>query len=52
MVMTSGDIGDVIVNDRDMEVVKNFVFAGALITVCGQRDNDTRRIMATGKAVM
>ena len=49
MVMNSEDTGDVIVNDRDMGVVKNFVFPGALITMCGQRNNEIRRILATGK---
>ena len=33
-------------------MVKNFVFPGALIAMCGQRDYEIRRIMATGKAVM
>ena len=51
-VMTTGDIGDVIVDGKDIEVVTKFVFLGALITKDGLCEKEVRRRIAIGKAAM
>ena len=51
-VMTSGDIGEVTVDGKDIEVVTKFVFLGALITKDGLGEKEVRRRIAMGKAPM
>ena len=51
-VMTKGDIGEVTVDWKNIEVVTNFVFLGALITKDGLCENEVRRRIAMGKAAM
>ena len=52
-VMTiSGDIGEVTVDGKDIEVVTKFVFLGALITKDGLCEKEVRRRIAMGKAAM
>ena len=51
-VMTTGDIGEVIVDGKDIEVVTKFVFLGALITEDGLCEKGVRRGLAMGKAAM
>ena len=50
--MTSGDIGEVTVDGKDIEVVTKFVFVGALITKDGLCEKEVRRKIAMGKAAM
>ena len=50
-VMTTGDIGEVTVDGKDIEVVTKFVFLGALITKEGLCEKVRRRI-DMGKAAM
>ena len=49
-VMTTGDIGAVTVDWKDIEVVTKFVFLGALITEDGLCEKEVRRRIAMGKA--
>ena len=51
-VMTTGDIGAVTVDGKDIEVVTKFVFLGALITDDGLCEKEVRRRTAMGKAAM
>ena len=51
-VMTTGNIGDVTVDGKDIEVVTNFVLLGALITKDGLCEKEVRRSIAMGKAAM
>ena len=51
-VMTTGDIGEVAVDGKTVEVVTKFVFLGALITKDGLCDKEIRRRIAMGKAAM
>ena len=51
-VMTTGDIGEVTVDGKDIEVVTKFVFLGALITKNGLCEKEVRRRIAMGKAAM
>ena len=51
-VMTTGDIGEVTVDGKDIEVVTKFVFLGALITKDGLCEKEVRRRIAMGKAAM
>ena len=51
-VMSTGDIGQVTVDRKDIEVVTKFVFMGALITTDGLCEKEVRRRIATGKAAM
>ena len=51
-VMTTGDIGEVTVDGKDIEVVTKFVLLGALITNDGLREKEVRRRTAMGKAAM
>ena len=51
-VMTTGDIGEVTVDGKDIEVVTKFVFLGALITKDGLCVKEVRRRIAMGKAAM
>ena len=51
-VMTTGDIGEVTVDGKDIEVVTKFVFLGALIPKDGLCENEVRRRIAMGKAAM
>ncbi len=51
-VMTTGDIGEVRVDGKDIEVVAKFVFLGALITKDGLCEKEVRRRIAMGKAAM
>ena len=51
-VMTTGDIGAVTVDGKDIEVVMKFVFLGTLITEDGLCENEVRRRIAMGKAAM
>ena len=51
-VMTTGDIGEVTVDGKDIEVVTKFVFLGALITKDGLCEKEVRRRIAMGKATM
>ena len=50
--MTAGDIGEVTVDGKDIEVVTKFVFLGALITKDGLCEKEVRRRIAMGKAAM
>ena len=51
-VMTTGDIGEVTVDGKDIEVVTKFVFLRALITKDGLCEKEVRRRIAKGKAAM
>ena len=51
-VVTTGDIGGVTVDGKDIEVVTKFVFVGALITKDGLCEKEVRRRIAMGKAAM
>ena len=51
-VMTTGDIGAVTVDGKDIEVATKFVFLGALITDDGLCEKEVRIIIAMGKAAM
>ena len=51
-VVTTGDIGEVTVDGKYIEVVTKFVFLGALITKDGLCEKAVRRRIATGKAAM
>ena len=51
-VMTTGDIGAVTVDGKDIEVVTKVVFLGALITEDGLCEKEVRRRIAMGKAAM
>ena len=51
-VMTTGDIREVTVDGKDIEVVTKFVFLGALITKDGLCEKEVRRRIAMGKAAM
>ena len=51
-VVTAGDIGEVTVDGKDIEVVTKFVFLGALITKDGLCEKEVRRRIAMGKVVM
>ena len=46
-VMTTGDIGAVTVDGKDIEVVPKFVFLGTLITEDGLCEKEVRRRIAT-----
>ena len=50
--MTTGNIGYVTVDGKDIEVVTKFVFLGALITKDGLCEKEVRRRIAMGKATM
>ncbi len=50
--VTTGDIGEVTVDGKDIDVVTKFVFLGALITKDRLREKEVRRRMAMGKAAM
>ena len=50
--MTTGDIGEVTVDGKDIEIVTKFVFLGALITKDGLCEKEVRRRIAMGKAAM
>ena len=51
-VMTTGDIGEVTVDWKNIEVVTNFVFLGALITKDVLCEKEVRIRIAMGKATM
>ena len=51
-VMTTGDVGEVTVDGKDIEVVTKFVFLGVLITKDGLCEKEVRRRIAMGKAAM
>ena len=51
-VMTTGDIGKVTVDGKDIEVVTKFISLGALITKDGLCGKEVQRRMAIGKAAM
>ena len=51
-VMTTGDIGEVTVDEKDIEVLTKFIFLGALITKDGLCEKEVRRRIAMGKAAM
>ena len=48
-VMTTGDIGEVTVDGKDIDVVSKFVFLGTLITEDGLCEKEVRRRIAMGK---
>ena len=50
--MTTGDIGEVTVDGKDIEVVTKFVFLGALITKDGLYVKEVRRRIAMGKTAI
>ncbi len=50
--MTRGDIGEVTVDGKDIEVVTKFVLLGAMITKDGLYEKEVRRRIAMGKAAM
>ena len=50
--ITTGDIGEVTLDGKDIEVVTKFVFLGALITQDGLCEKEVRRRIAMGKAAM
>ena len=50
--MTTGYIGEVTVDGKDIEVVTKFVLLGALITKDGLCEKEVRRRIAMGKAAM
>ena len=51
-VMTTGDIGEVTVDGKDIEVLTKFVFLGALITKDGLGEKEVQRSISMGKAAM
>ena len=51
-VMTTGGIGEVTVDGKDIEVVTKFVFLGALITEDALCEKEVRRRIAMGKSAM
>ena len=51
-VMTTGYIGEVTVDGKDIEVVTKFISLGALITKDGLCGKEVQRRMAIGKAAM
>ena len=51
-VMTTGDIGEVTVDGKDIEIVTTFVFVGALITEDGLCEKEVRRRITMGKAAV
>ena len=51
-VILTGDIGEVTVDGKDIEVVTKFVFLGVLITKDGLCEKELRRRIAMGKAAM
>ena len=51
-VMTRGDIGEVTVDGKDIQVVTKLVFLGAQITEDGLCEKEVRRRIAMGKAAM
>ena len=51
-VMTTGDIGEVKVDGKDIEEITTFVFLGTLITKDGLCEKEVRRRIAMGKAAM
>ena len=51
-VMTTGDIGEVTVDGKDIEVVTKFLFLGTLISKDGLCKMELRRRIATGKAAI
>ena len=51
-VITTGDIGEVTVDGKDIEVVTKFVFMGALITEDALCEKEVRRRIAMGKSAM
>ena len=51
-VMTTGDIGELTVDGKIVEVVTSFIFLGALITRDGLCDKEIRRRIGMGKAAM
>ena len=51
-VVTTGDIGEVTVDGKDIEVVTTFVFLGGQITKDGLCEKEVRRRIAMGKAAM
>ena len=51
-VMTTGDIGGVTVDGKDIEVVTKFISLGALITKDGLCGKEVQRRMAIGKFAM
>ena len=51
-VMTTGYIGEMTVDGKDIEVGTKFVFLGALITKDGLCEKEVRRRIAMGKAAM
>ena len=50
--MTTGDIGELTVDEKDIEEVTKFVFLGALITKDALCEKEVRRRIAMGKAGM
>ena len=50
--MTTGDVGEVTVDGKGIEVVTKFVFLGALITKDGLCEKELWRRIAMGKAAM
>ena len=50
--MTTGDIGEVTVDGKDIEVVMKFVFLVAVITEDGLCEKEVRRRIAMGKVAM
>ena len=51
-VMTTGDIGEVTVDGKDIKIVTKCVFLGALITEDGLCEKEVRRRIAMGKSAM
>ena len=51
-VMTTGDIGEVTVDGKDIEVITKFVFLGALVSKDGLCEKEVRRRKGMGKATM
>ena len=51
-VMTTGYIGEMTVDGKDIDVVTKFGFLGALITKDGLREKEVRRRIVMGKAAM
>ena len=50
--MTTGDIGEVTVDWKDIEVVTKFVFLGALITKDGLCKKEVRKRISMGNAAI
>ena len=50
--VTTGDIGEVTVDGKDIKVVTKFVFLGALVTKDGLCEKEVRRRIAMGTAAM